>query len=182
MLFPHAQSERVNLKPAGTDDGRTAYDVLFSLGRTALPTVDTYLERFGKGVAAAFLVELRDTGETVGLCELSEPSPAGHVQAAVHIRRGQDRSVAADAALLTVNFAFAMWRIRKVYFQTHEADLESLGFHGERAKLVRREAVLADHLYFQGRTWDMHVHSIQREMWDAQGAEIVNGIRPGGAV
>ncbi|MFF4616658.1 hypothetical protein [Nonomuraea jabiensis] len=176
MLFPHAESALIQLKPATVADGRAIYDVLFELGRVTLPTVDAYLDVFTRGVAAQFLVVNKGSGEVAGFTELSEATPAGHVQAAVNIRRGQDEKIAADAAVLTINFAFAMWRIRKVYFQTHEEGLASLGFSGERALLVRQEATLADHLYFQGRTWDMHIHSIRREQWDEQGVPLVKEI------
>jgi RimJ/RimL family protein N-acetyltransferase len=176
VLFPHAESARIQLKPATAQDGRVIYDVLFELGRTPLPTVDAYLDVFTRGVAAQFLIVNKGSGEVAGFTELSDATPAGHVQASVNVRRGQDEKIAADAAVLTVNFAFAMWRIRKVYFQTHEENLESLGFSGERAVLVRQEATLADHLYFQGRTWDMHIYSIQRERWDEQGVRLVKEI------
>ncbi|WP_218952244.1 GNAT family N-acetyltransferase [Amycolatopsis anabasis] len=176
MLFPHVESKRVLLRPATAEDGPKVYEILFQSGRSTLPTLEVFLQNFSRGVAAQFLVQRRDSDHVVGFSSLSELTPAGHVQAAVHTDAEQSEGISADAAALTVNFAFAMWRIRKVYFQTHEADLTGLGFTGEYASAVRQEAVLPDHLYFQGKLWDMYVHAIYREEWDVQGTELLKGI------
>ncbi|MBK1787877.1 GNAT family protein [Prauserella cavernicola] len=176
MLFPHVESKRVLLRPASKQDGRTAYDILFRIGRTPLPVVDSYMDGFLQGAAAQLLLQNKDSGDIVGFTEVSEPSDAGHAQVSVHIDRAQSEEIAIDAAALTVNFAFAMWRIRKVYFHTHEESLADLGFVGDYAELVTHEAVLADHMYFQGRHWDMHIHSISRNRWDEHGTELVKGI------
>lgn len=176
MLFPHVESKRVLLRPATAEDGPKVYEILFRSGKSTLPTLEVFLAGFTRGVSAQFLVQRRDTDAIVGYSSLSQLSVAGHVQAGVHTDADQTEGIAADAAALTVNFAFAMWRIRKVYFETHEADLSELGFTGEYATVVREEAVLPDHLYFQGKLWDQHVHAIYREQWDQQGVELLKEI------
>jgi RimJ/RimL family protein N-acetyltransferase len=163
------------LRPATVDDGKKIYEILFRLGRSTLPTVDTFLSTFGQGVAAYFLIERRDTGEVVGFSELVELNPAGHVRAAVHTGASRDEGIAADAVTLTVNFAFANWRIRKVYLRTSEPDPASLGL-ANHAALVRKEGVFPDYLFFQGALWDMHVYSIARQTWDVHGTELLNEI------
>ena len=176
MLFPHSESKRIILNPTAAEDAPLVYDILLRLGRSTLPALDVFKRTFTRGVDAQFLVQSRDSGEVVGVTTLSEQEPAGHVQVAVHINAEQPVEIAADAAVLTVNFAFAMWRLRKVYFQTHEADLSSLGFTGDHAAMVKAEAVLPGHMFFQGRIWDMHVHAIYRDQWDEHGTELLKKI------
>ena len=176
MLFPYAESKRIVLRPATTDDGRTVYDTLLRLGETALPTVDDFVEKSMAGVAARFLVHPRGLDTPVGFAELVKLSQAGHVQAGVHIEPGQDPSVQSDTAALIVNFAFSMWRVRKVYLRTARTSLDHLGFTGDNATLVHREAVLGEHLFFQGRLWDEYIFSVSRDDWNDRGIEMLNDI------
>ncbi|CCH33146.1 GNAT family protein [Actinosynnema sp. NPDC047251] len=176
MLFPYSESKRITLTPAAPEDGPAVYDVLLRLGRRTLPPLDVFLAGYTHGVDAQFLVRHRDDGELVGVTTLSEQETAGHILASVHVNAEQPVAIAADATALTVNFAFANWRLRKVYLQSHEGDLDALGFGDRPAELVREEAVLPDHLYFQGRRWDMHVYAVYREQWDEHGVEWLNQI------
>jgi RimJ/RimL family protein N-acetyltransferase len=179
MLFPHTETRRIALRPASAQDAPQAYDILFALGRGGLPMIDTFVDGFGRGMSACFMVHLKDddaetaAGDVVGLTTLSEPTPAGHLRADVNLVAGQPNGVRTDAGALTVNFAFAMWRTRKVYLHTTDASVESTGFIGEHAPMVRAEAVLPDHTYFHGRLWDVHVFAIYREDWDVQGVDLL---------
>ncbi|MBB5958550.1 RimJ/RimL family protein N-acetyltransferase [Saccharothrix tamanrassetensis] len=176
MLFPYSESKRITLTPATSEDGPEVYDVLFRLGRQTLPPLEVFLRDYTGGFDAQFLVRRRDDGELVGVTSLADQETAGHILASVHVNAEQPVEIAADAAALTVNFAFANWRLRKVYIHSHEEDLAALGFAGENAAIVREEAVLPDHLYFHGRLWDMHVYAIYREQWDEYGIELLNHI------
>jgi RimJ/RimL family protein N-acetyltransferase len=176
VLFPHVESKRIVLRAATAEDGPKAYDILFQLGRGGLRTLDAFLENFGRGVSAHFLIHRRDTGDLVGFSALSDLSPAGHLRADVHLVAGQPEEVVTEANALTANFAFAMWRTRKVYFHTSEASISSLGFAGEYAAMVCAEAVLPDHLYFHGRRWDLHVYAIYRDQWDVHGVDLLKQI------
>lgn len=176
MLFPYAESKRIVLRPATVQDGRTVYDVLLRLGETALPTVDDFVERSMAGVAARFLVQPRGLDTAVGFTELVKLSQAGHVEAGVHIEPGQDPAVQADTAALIVNFAFSMWRVRKVYFRTARTSLDHLGFDGANAGLAHREAIIGEHLFFQGRLWDEYIFSVSRDDWNDRGIDMLNDI------
>jgi hypothetical protein len=76
MLFPHTESRRIALRPAGIQDAPRAYDILFRLGHAGLPIIDQYVDSFGKGLAACFLVHRKDTGDAVGLSTITSPTPA----------------------------------------------------------------------------------------------------------
>jgi RimJ/RimL family protein N-acetyltransferase len=177
MLFPHTESRRIALRPATAADAPKVYDILFRLGRGALPMIDDFVGSFGRGMAATFLIHRKDTEELVGFSTLSELAPpAGHVRAEVNLIAGQPEEILTEASALTANFAFAMWRIRKVYFHATEASVASLGFGGEHSVLVRPEAVFPDHTYFHGRLWDVHVFAIYRDHWDTHGVDLLKQI------
>jgi RimJ/RimL family protein N-acetyltransferase len=176
VLYPYVESKRILLRPATAQDGPKVYEILFRAGRSALPTLDVFMQSFAKGAAAQFLVERRDTGDIVGYTSLTDLSVAGHVRLDVHADAETLEGIVSDAAALTINFAFAMWRIRKLYFHTHETGLSGLGFDGDYAAAVREEAVFPDHLYFQGKLWDMHVFAIYRDKWDVHGTEFLSEI------
>ncbi|MEV4381656.1 GNAT family protein [Streptosporangium sp. NPDC049644] len=175
MLFPHTESRQIELRPAGVKDAAKVYDILFRLGHSGLPVIDRFVDTFGQGLAACFLVHRKDTGEIVGFSTLSDLSPAGHLRADVHLA-GQPDEIRTDAVALTVNFAFAMWRTRKVYFHAVEAGVESLGFTEPHTAMVEAEAVLPKHMYFHGRVRDVHVFAIYRENWDAHGVDLLKHI------
>lgn len=173
MLFPHTESRRIALQPAGAQDGRTVYDILLLRGHGGLPVLDVFLEKFGRGLSACFLVRRRDTDEVVGVSTLSELTPAGHLRAEVYLAGDQPDELLTDASALTVNFAFAMWRTRKVYFHATESSAAELGFGADYAAMVRAEAVLPEYTFFHGRLWDVHVFAIYREDWDAHGVDLL---------
>lgn len=197
MLFPHVESKRVVMCPALVSDAPAVYRILLRGGRTELPTLGTFTAVFDRGATAQFLVYDRATDELVGYGALTSLSTAGHVTATVATENSQvepgiapfdsarddtantdarpvqvDEVGAATAALL-VNFAFAMWRLRKVYLETAEPDLASFGLSGPLAGVARREARLPGHLYFRGELWDKFVHAIYREDWDEFGEQIL---------
>jgi hypothetical protein len=176
MLFPHTESNRIELRPASAADARLAYDILFRLGRSGLPLVDAYVETFGQGTSACFLVHRKDTEEVAGLATLSDLTPGGHVRAEISLSAGQPDEIRAHAAALVTNFAFAMWRTRKVYFHETEEGAAAVGFTGPHARMVRAEAILPDHVYFHGRLWDVYISAIYRDQWDIHGVDLLKQI------
>ncbi|WP_155256559.1 GNAT family protein [Salinispora pacifica] len=174
MLFPYTESRRIALRPAGAADGTQAYRVLFRAGRANLPLLDQFCESFGRRLAACFLIHRVDGDDApIGLGTLSDLSPAGHLRAEVVLTPGQPEELLGEASALIVNFAFAMWRTRKVYLHANDADPASVGFGGEHAALARAEAVLEKHTFGQGRLWDVHVFAVHREQWDTTGVDLL---------
>ncbi|GAA0821067.1 GNAT family N-acetyltransferase [Streptosporangium amethystogenes subsp. fukuiense] len=175
MLFPYTESRQIELRPAGVKDAAKVYDILFRLGHSGLPVIDRFVDTFGQGLSACFLVHRKDTGEVVGFSTLSELAPAGHLKADVHLA-GQPDEIRMDVVALTVNFAFAMWRTRKVYFHATDPGIENLGFAEPHALMVEAEAVLPRHTYFHGQVLDVHVFAIYREAWDVHGVDLLKHI------
>ncbi|WP_030615958.1 hypothetical protein [Streptomyces sclerotialus] len=176
MFFPHTETERVVLRPAGAEDAAAAYAVLFRLGVAGLPVLDSFVKTFGEGLSACFLVHRKDTDEVVGLSTVSGTTPAGHVRIEVHLAGDSAAELSGDVHALTANFAFAMWPVRKVYIHRTSPDAGAIGLGAAHAPLVRAEAVLPDHTYFHGRLWDVHIFAVHRDDWDTHGAALLQQI------
>ncbi|MEU5553649.1 GNAT family protein [Micromonospora sp. NPDC047793] len=176
MLFPYLETRRISLRPATGKDAMKIYDILFRLGRVQLPMFEAFNESFGRGSSASFVIMRKDDGDVVGNATLSELSPAGHVRADVHVQAGEEEGVSADANALTANFAFSMWRTRKVYFHSTDPDPCSLGFGLEHSAMVQVEAVLTDYVYFYGRRWDVHILAMYRDQWNTLGVDLLKQI------
>ncbi|MFI0979469.1 hypothetical protein ACH4SP_21025 [Streptomyces sp. NPDC021093] len=173
MLFPHTKSKRVALRAAGAEDATLAYEILFRLGAPGLPLLDDYVKTFGDRLSACFLVESTETGEVVGLSTLTSLTAAGHLRMDVRLASDTAVEFAAETHALTANFAFAMWRTRKIYVHLNSPDTSPVGFGEAYDPLFRHETVLPEHTYFHGRLWDVHVLAIHRADWDTLGVELV---------
>src|SRR5690606_11398436 len=125
----------------------------------------------GQGMNASFLVE-NTGGDYLGFCSLQGLSPAGHhIEGGIYLSpEASSNGIGAEASLLLINYAFAMWNVRKVYFRTTEASLSSIG--GD-LKVSQKEGILSGHQYFSGKHWDEHVFAIYRDEWDEFCAQAV---------
>ncbi|MGC7102991.1 hypothetical protein ACPZ19_50735 [Amycolatopsis lurida] len=174
MLFPHTESRRVVLRPAGDKNVHEIYEMMFRLGSPGLPMLDEFANDFGAGFSACFLIQCKDVGETVGFSTLGELALAGHIRAEVNLLPGYDEQTKLEADVLTTNFAFAMWRTRKVHFQVTDA-MAGPSF-GNDPDVAREEAVLPEYKYLYGKLWDLHVIAVDREKWDTYGVNLLKQI------
>ncbi|MFB9968294.1 GNAT family N-acetyltransferase [Sinosporangium siamense] len=167
MLFPHVKTGRTLLRPADPPDGVTVYELLQKAGLENLSSAELFAMMHLSDISAKFMVERRENGRTVGFASLHHLDQAGgHVQASVVT----DESAASDgtaeeATMLVVNYAFAMWNIRKVYFWTADT-----GFEARSAFLKpAHEATLSEHLYDRGQLRDLYISAVYREQWVPEG-------------
>lgn len=173
-IFPVLETPRVRLRPATRADSAAFYDVLLDLGLSTLPTLDQWTDgALGlRDAAAPFAVHRRSDDHLLGFTALYQLDPnARHVKAGVYARYEEARGLAAEASILTLNYGFAMWDLRKIYFHTTEASLQHYG--GTIAKVARQEAILPEHLFFRGRLWDVYIYAISRDAWADRGARLV---------
>ncbi|TDD37563.1 N-acetyltransferase [Actinomadura sp. KC06] len=173
LFFPYLETKRIRLVPAAEQDARILYGLLLRLGMASLPTLDEFMKATAGGVAARFLVQRQDDGETVGYSSLHQMVPAaGHVEAGIYLDPEHIRSgLGAEASTLTLNYAFATWNVRKVYFQTTEASFDDFG---PLLDVLTKEAVLPNHVFFRGRLWDVHIYAVYREEWEQTGETFVS--------
>lgn len=68
-----------------------------------------------------------------------------------------------EAVALAIDYAFETWPWRKLYLEVPEYNLES--FRSGLDRYFVCEGSLREHVYLDGRYWDVHVLAITREMW-----------------
>ena len=151
----------------------TVHDLLLKAGLSNLPTAETFASLCMKEVSAQFTVERRDTGQTVGFVSFHHLDLSGqHVRASFRTDpalAGND--LAAEVILMTINYAFASWNIRKIYFWTTDTDLQSFP---TAFSSTHREATLPEHLYDRGALQDVHIYATYREQWEEHGAALLD--------
>lgn len=161
-LHPHTCARRVRLRPASAADGATFYRTLLAAGVESLPPPDRIAEDFAS-VTALFLIERRADGETIGYSTLHNRGRAGHLEAGLYTDTSRARhGLGGEATVLTINYGFATYPIDKMIVRTTEASFDGIAdaFDAEGA-----EGALRDHLYFRGRTWDLHAFAFGRAEW-----------------
>jgi RimJ/RimL family protein N-acetyltransferase len=173
QIFPYIETPRIQLRPASAaGDGPAFYRLLLQLGINTLPTEEDFVSAYCRDFAAYFAVQRKEPADEIGFSALFQLDPAGHVEVGVYTDPARNGpSLGAEAALLTINYAFAMWNIRKIYYRATGASLPYIG--GMVIDLARKEGLLPGHQYFRGKLWDMHIFAIYREQWEAKGAELV---------
>ena len=154
------------------------YDLLMKLGLESLPSVDDFAREYLLAMEHSIEmieVSLKKTGEIVGFGSIKEHDPAGHAKLGIFMDSERlPVGVGAEAMMMLVNYSFATWDdLRKVYAVTTEASLKSFG---SALAASPREALLSDHMYFQGRLWDLHYYSVSRSAWISHGMPLLDRI------
>lgn len=182
LLFPYVETRRVRLRAASASDGTDTYELFLRNGMNNLPNMDMFLaaysrefaahSAYARDLAAHFAIQQRRNEVDVGFGNLFELSPAGHIEVGLYTDLTKaDVGIGAEATLLLINYAFATWRVRKVYARTTDAALRFFG--GTLGSIARREAVLPEHQYFRGLLWDIYIYAIYRADWEARGRDVI---------
>lgn len=180
MLFPYVRTKRTTLRPMHASDAVAAYDTLRAAGVGALPRLEAFTRRHGENIAAQFLVEQR--GEVAGISSLHHlDQNSRHVRFDLLVDPDRARhGVGVEATLLTTNYAFAMWNLRKVYFWADTAT--PAGFNPNQP-LVKLEATLPQHIdNGDGEPSDAYVFALYRDQWDQHGFPMLQRLVPDQAV
>ncbi|GAB3078321.1 GNAT family N-acetyltransferase [Nocardioides zeae] len=175
-LTPHLRTRRVSLRQGGHDVGRTVYRFLTAFGTTALGDPDVFARGITADVSALFTVHVGRDEDPVGFAMLQNLRTGRHVEVGIYTDAERTPlGAGAEATLLVVNYAFAALGVRKVWSVTTEHSSSDFGvaFADER-----REAVIPDHFWFQGRHWDAHWYSMERDSWSAEGAPFLERLTP----
>lgn len=180
-LQPVLRSSRIYLRPATRADGTTLYGLLLDLGLNTLPTLDQWIDGgiASRNANAQFVIHRVSDESVVGFSALYElDGNAGHIKAGVYTGPNDHApGVGAEACIFTINYAFAMWNLRKVYFHTTEASLGSLG--QALSRVAQQEAVLPEYQYFRGRLWDLYIYAIHRSEWETVGRPLAERLFAG---
>jgi hypothetical protein len=177
MFFPLITSSGVELRPISADDGKKVYELLVRFGSGVLPTLETFLDGFGHGAMAQFLVHGAGEAGPVGVATLRDFNPAGHVTAELEL--GSAPGPGQETVALVVNYAFAMWNLRKVYLHAAEDEHDVLGLTGPLLQpLLDREALLPRHVFARGRHQDLSIYAIHRNTWEKHAANVLEALAP----
>lgn len=175
IIFPHVSTPLVELVPTRVRFGDAVLDELAERGLTGLPSRDVFTSLWPKEyerVAAQFLIRLGEGGGVVGYASLhSLGLNSRHVDCSVAAdpsRTGD--AVLAHAYALAINYAFAMWSVRKINFWTVERSLPALCTVSSN---VVREGLLTEYVLDEGRLRDVSVFAVFRDGWDREGAGFV---------
>ena len=160
--FPYTEGRQVRLRPGSTADGPDCYRLTLRIAVGAMPDEAHFLNTLKATADAFFAIVSKEDGAVIGYTSLADLDPAGHVRLLVWAEQGLD-GPAAEAALLTINYAFAMWAIRKVYVHVTDASHDFLG--PALTPIARLEAALPDHEFFRGQVWEVRVLAIYRDDW-----------------
>lgn len=176
-IFPHMKSRRIVLQPKSTTPTVEDYNLILRLGLDSTSNFDSFLAAMTKkSIEANFSIKLNGDDSPAGFSMLLDlDQDAGHVHTAVYLDPAMARQgIGADATLLTVNYAFAMWNIRKVYFETTEASSGNFGAMLEKPP----EAILKDYIFFRGHLWDLKVYALTRDEWERELYDYVRKLVP----
>lgn len=183
IVFPHIVTRAVRLASTAERSGEAVHDELSRHGLGGLPSRDVFASLWPKefeGVAAQFLAEEPGSGRVGGYVSLHSLNPLGrYVKCSV----AADPEVlgsegVAHAHALAVNYAFAMWNIRKVYFWVVDSGLPALRASGVE---VHREGTLPEYVLDGERLRSARIFAVYREAWDADGAGYVRDAAAGRA-
>ncbi|NRQ31672.1 GNAT family N-acetyltransferase [Nonomuraea sp. NN258] len=179
MLFPHVKTRRTALCPPAVEPGHSVYGLLQEAGVGDLPAPEVFTSLHASDTVAEFLVQRCDTGRTVGYASLHHLDQAAqHVQASVVGGPASDldppaakaiNGLLTEATMLIVNYAFAMWNLRKIYFWTVGVSLEA---HRATLQAVP-EATLSDFVHQQGQLLDVHISALYRHKWEKDGPTLL---------
>jgi hypothetical protein len=154
----------VELRPASASDGTVFLQTLLDAGLESFRFAANSAEGF-KRLDAMFLVLRRGGDEVLGFSTLHGISPAGHIRNGVYLDpRRAKLGIGSEAVQLTINYAFAMFNVDAMIVQTTEASFAGFGLTDDDSQ---KEGVLAEHLYFRGRLWDLHSYRVRRADWES---------------
>jgi RimJ/RimL family protein N-acetyltransferase len=114
------------------------------------------------GVASVTSADMRNG--TAYLSVVSDPSVVGS-------------GLMIEVAGLAIEYVFSTWPFRKLYAEVPEYNLRTFGSVTKR--FFRREGLLTDHLFLDGRYWDVHVLATDRATWQREGSPLIARLREG---
>lgn len=76
-----------------------------------------------------------------------------------------------DGVALFVDYVFSTWPFRKIYLEVPSYNLSQLG--SQVGGLLAEEGRLLDHVWLNGRTWDLHLLALYQSSWQARRQEFL---------
>ncbi|MFJ6018024.1 hypothetical protein ACIQFP_01625 [Nocardiopsis alba] len=186
MILPHIHTPGIALEATRTRTGREVHAEFADRGvrgidrRDVLSSPTIWPNRRMQEISAQFFVRVGEERALLGYVSLHEFNPnSGYVKCAVTVDREAPEDVHTAVVALTVNYAFAMWSIRKLYFWTPEPEVRGLAATGA---VPAREGTLPEHLLDEGTLRPVNVFALYRAQWEETGVAFVESLVAGAGI
>ena len=133
--------------------------------RGTTPGPEQWLQSTWSNALAQFIIAAADSGRPVGLVALYDTDFRDGVGSIAATKFSlDDRSLLVICGtLLFLEYVFSNWRLRKLYFDVPEFNLDQ--FDSALRDALEVEGRLKEHLYAAGRYWDRYTLALTRERW-----------------
>jgi RimJ/RimL family protein N-acetyltransferase len=78
---------------------------------------------------------------------------------------------------LAIEYVFSTWPFRKLYAEVPEYNLRTFATVTQR--FFRREGLMTEHVFLDGRYWDVHVLATDRATWQREGSPRIARLQAG---
>lgn len=133
----------------------------------AVPPRSAFEQSLWNGVLTQFVVRQRRSGAPIG-CVMAYNSDINHgftYVAAALVAEAVGWGVGIEAVDLFCGHLFGTYRLRKIYFEVPEYNVQQFG--SSLDWLLKQEGCLVDHSFYQGRLWDRYLFAMYRDDYDA---------------
>jgi diamine N-acetyltransferase len=138
--------------------------------RGEIPSEETFAQQLLQTSSPQFTVWLKDKSQRIGhvithdMNLRDRTTYIGTVIAPGLVGEG----LAVDATAAFIDFLFRAWDLRKIYGHTPTFNLPD--FKSAMGRGIVEEGRLGQHLYADGKYWDVHILALYRETWAAPDA------------
>ncbi len=145
--------------------------------RGATPSPAEHAQSHWAGSLATFVIEKLANREAVGIVSICDPAlDQGRASIALMAFPGNERQPSViEGAILAVNYAFAVWPIRKLYAEVLEFNLDQVASLSRH--LFTEEARLTEWGFYGGHWWDLVYFSLTRQEWDSRKTRLLHRIQ-----
>lgn len=167
---PHLRSRHVELAPVVRDEYAFLYDLAVAEGvggrwrlRGLVPSPEEFVQTVNLGVKTQFIVRHRADAARLGhvvLYGYDERGCYGYLAGAM-LPKIWRTGLPVEAMFLFAVHCFSVFPLRKAYFEVPEFNLGDIESALDR--ILVQEGKLSDHVYADGRYWDMWILALSRD-------------------
>ena len=133
--------------------------------RGETPSPEAFVRMLWHNVLVQFLITDKE-GAPIGHAFAYDANQRdGHASIAILVdggHRGQGWTL--ESMTLFVNYVFAVWNFRKLYFDSIDFNYQS--FASGAGRYFREEGCLRDHTFYDGKYVDKYILALYRDDWD----------------
>jgi RimJ/RimL family protein N-acetyltransferase len=160
------------LRPIHPDDYEFLYQIAIAPEngfrwryRGAIPDRAEFVKGLTRGALVQFVVERMATSESVGLVTAYNANmrDGWAYIASICSPRFRSSGAVVDGLVTLSDYVFQNWPLRKLYFEALEFNYEQFG--SVAGRLAHEEGRLREHVFYDGRYWDVVTAAIYGREW-----------------